>query len=358
MDGLLAGWPEAFPEDEVSVFGPASLRRATQSSGMKLILARTPLPPRRILQQQAELPLRRIARRVDAVVAPNLTCSIAGVAAPIVGTLCDLRHLRRPREFSTASRIFRSLVWTASARRMSGLVSISQFSLREASHLGFPLPRHRAVAPLGLDHVRRGHALSAKRNSVVCVSHRSSKGLEGVPSIWASVQAQLGASRPDLIITGVQTRDHPAVMQAMAAAGVVDGFRVTQFLPAATFHGAIAAAKAILYLSGYEGYGFVPSEARTLGTHSFVYDLAPYRERASHLSVTAVPIGDTAAIARELVAYLRKDSFEVPAMPLPGWADTARTYRALLSQVLQDRDQKDGRPSSETHPTQMSRDGT
>ena len=334
MDGLLAGWGEAYPEDRVSVFGPASLKGATESLGMTLVPARAPLPPRRIVQQQAELPLRGVARRVDAVVAPNLTCSIVGVAAPIIGTLCDLRHLRRPKEFSAASRIFRRVVWTASARRMSGLVSISEFSLREAGDLRFPLPPHRAVAPLGLDHVRRDPSITGKRNMVICVSHRHSKGLEGVPSIWANVQAELGAGAPELIVTGVSSSDHKDVRGAMAAAGVFDGFRVTGFLPTATFRRTIAEAKAVLYLSQYEGYGFVPSEATALGTHSFVFDIPPYRERASHLSVTAVPVSDTASIARELLAYLRHGRFAVAARPLPTWTDTVGTYRALLSKVL------------------------
>ena len=334
MDGLLAGWAEAYPDDEVFVFGPASLQRATESSGMTLVRARADVPPRRIVQQHVELPLRGVARRVDAVVAPNMTCPIVGVAAPIIGTLCDLRHLRRPNEFSRASRAFRRAVWTASARRMSGLVSISQFSLQEGGHFGFPLPPQLAVAPLGLDHVRLDPGVRGKQNSVVCVSHRSSKGLEGLPSIWASIQGEFGASRPELVITGISSRDHHDVTRAMAAAGVLEGFRVTEFLPTATFHRTIAEAKALLYLSPYEGYGFVPSEATALGTHSFVYDLPPYRERAQNLSVTAVPTGFTGALARELIAYLRHGDFDVEARPLPRWTDTAGTYRSLLSQVL------------------------
>ncbi len=334
MDGLLAGWAEAYPDDCVSVFGPTALGAATGSARMRLVRARTPIPPRRIVQQQAELPVRRVARGVDAVLTPNLTCPIAPVGAPIIGTLCDLRHIRRPDEFSSASRLFRRVVWTASARRMSGVVSISQFSLREADDLGFPLPRPRMVAPLGLDHVRPVPNVTEKRDAVVCVSHRSSKGLEGLPSIWADVQRYLGADRPELIITGVPTSEDQDVRRSMAAAGVSGGFRTTGFLPTPIFHRTIAEAKALLYLSPYEGYGFVPSEGTALGTHSFVYDLPPYRERTSHLSVTAVRVGDTQAITRGLVEYLRHGCFAVTPRPLPTWADTARTYRALVDEAL------------------------
>jgi len=90
----------------------------------------------------------------------------------------------------------------------------------------------------------------------------------------------------------------------------------------------------VLYLSTYEGYGFVPSEATVLGTHSFVYDLAVYRERASQLSVTAVPVDDAPAIARELVRFLRAGAGEVVAAPPPGWTDAAAAYRAFVEQVL------------------------
>jgi SAM-dependent methyltransferase len=109
---------------------------------------------------------------------------------------------------------------------------------------------------------------------------------------------------------------------------------VTGFLPEADLHRTIAEARAVLYLSAYEGYGFVPSEATVLGTHSFVYDLPPYRERAAQLSATAVPIDDTSALARELIGYLRADRPEVTAEPPPRWAETAEAYRALAERVL------------------------
>lgn len=334
MDGLLRGWSEAHPQDSVTVFGPVSLRLRAAALSFEMIEVQVGLPPRRILQQQVELPFRRLAQAADVVIVPNLACSIARLGAPIVGTLCDLRHLRRPREFSLASRVFRGAIWTASARRMSAVASISEFSLREADDLGFQLPLERAVVPLGLDHVRRGPGLRGKRNTVVCVSHRRSKGLSAVPSVWANVQRALGRARPDLIITGVPQAQHPNLIRVMAEAGVIDGFRVTNFLADADLHRTIAEARAVLYLSAYEGYGFVPSEATILGTHSFVYDLEPFRERSRQLSITAVPVDDAPAIARELTAYLLADPVDVVVEQPPVWADTAAAYRVLAERAL------------------------
>lgn len=333
MDGLLRGWAEAHPGDRVTVFGPASLGPRVADLGYTMVEARIGIPPRRILQQQLELPLRRSARPVDVVVTPNLTCSVTGLGAPIVGTLCDVRHLRRPQEFPPSARLFRAAVWGASARRMSAVASISAFSLQEADALGLRLPAVRAVVPLGLDHVRPPPVLGPKSNTVVCVGHRTSKGLDGIPSVWATVQAELGADAPDLVITGVGPDRQPDLARAMGAAGVARGFRMTEFLPVADLHRTIAQARVVLYLSGYEGYGFVPSEATALGTHSFVYDLPPYRERASALSITAVAVGDTAAVARQLVAYLRAEHTGVRADPPPHWADTAVAYRGLVDRV-------------------------
>lgn len=334
MQGLLRGWAEANPQDRLTVFGPLSLRSPSGAFDFEMVEARVQTRPRRILQQQIELPLRRLAGSADVVLVPNLTCSLVGIPAPIVGVLNDVRHLRRPQEFSRASRLFRGAVWAASARRMAAVISGSNFALSEAAELGLHLPKERAVIPHGLDHVSSNSHSGGKLNTVVCVGHRSSKGLLAVPAIWAAVQGELGAGSPELIITGVGRTQQADVLRAMGQAGVVDGFHLTEFLPVSQLHHTIATAKAVLYLSSYEGYGLIPSEATVLGTHSFVYDIPPYRERARDLSVTAVPVDDAVAVAGALVDYLRGGRFDVAATPVRRWADAALEYRAVIERVL------------------------
>jgi hypothetical protein len=334
MDGLLRGWTQAHPNDRVTVFGPAMLRSRLEHCEFDLIETRIDVAPRRVLQQQIELPMRRSARATDVVIVPNLSCTLVGLGTPIIGVLHDLRHLRRPQEFSHASRLFRAVVWPASVRRMSAVVSVSDFSLREADELGFALPLERAVIPNGLDHVREDLRATAKHNTVVCVGHRGSKGLHTIPQIWATVQAALGSDRPDLVVTGVGQDRQPPLLRAMSEAGVVDGFRVTEFLPEAELFRTIAEARAVLYLSSYEGFGLVPSESTVLGTHSFVYDLEPYRERASQLSITAVPVDDVDALARELTRYLRAGRVAVVADPPATWTDAAAAYRGVAERVI------------------------
>jgi len=187
-----------------------------------------------------------------------------------------------------------------------------------------------------------------KQNTVVCVGHRSSKGLHALPAIWSRVQAELGGSCPQLVVTGVSARWRADIVARFAASGLVDGYRLTGFLPERDFYTAIAQARALLYLSTYEGYGLVPSEATVLGTHSFVYDLAPYRERAAQLSITAVPVGDAVALGQELIRFLRADDRRVVTAPPPGWADAAGAYREFVERVLRmapDPTDGGGRPS-------------
>jgi glycosyltransferase involved in cell wall biosynthesis len=265
---------------------------------------------------------------------PNLTCTTVGLGVPIVGILHDLRHLRRPSEFSRASRLFRRVVWTASSRRMAAIASVSEFSLSEADDLGFRLPAERAVIPHGLDHVRRDTRTDAKKNTVVCVGHRNSKGLHALPAVWAEMQANIGINCPMLFITGVARDRQPELTRAMTAAGVVNDFCINEFLPESDLHRMIAEARAVLYLSAYEGYGLVPSEATALGTHSFVYDLAPYRERAAQLSITAVPVGNTGALVRALTGFLRAEPVAVVTDRLPRWSDAADAYHDLAERAL------------------------
>lgn len=338
MDGLLRGWPEADPDDEVTVFGPASFRAATHAAGYRLVVPRCRIAPRRIIQQQVELPLRGLARRFDAVVVANVACSLVDLGPPVVGTLHDVRHLRRPEEFPLASRVFRGAVWAASARRMAAVASVSRFSLQEADDLGLPLPRRRAVTPNGTDHLPAGLAGRAKQDIVVCVAHRASKGLHELPRLWADVQGALGAASPLLVVTGLPPARHADVAARMAAAGVTRGFRLSGFLAARAFYTTIAEARAVLYLSTYEGYGLVPSEASSLGTHSFVYDLPPYRERAGRLSVTTAPVGDAVALARSVAGFLRDGGTASPVGPPSRWADVAAGFRELARQAAEEHD--------------------
>lgn len=335
MDGLLRGWAEAHPHDQVTVFGPSSLRSRLNGADFSLVQPRFDIPPRRILQQQVELPIRHLARTADVVIVPNLACSLFGLGRPIVGTLNDVRHLRRPEEFSRGSRSFRGLVWAASARRMAAVVSISHFSLNEADALGLRLPKLRAVAPCGVDHLPVDLDVREKQETVVCVAHRASKGLHELPAIWAGVRAALGISCPLLVVTGVAQGRHAVVDAQMAKAGVTAGYRLAPFLSSPAFYSALAEARAVLYLSTYEGFGLVPSEASALGTHCFVYDLAPYRERPKQLSITSVPAGDAVALSRELAEYLRRGHSRVPAVEPNRWADFADVYRTLALRAIE-----------------------
>ena len=334
MEGVLAGWSRRFPEDDLVVFGPEDLRKCGVENA-EYVVPRMNFGPRRIVHQQVELPLRlkKQIRSSDVVVVPNIGCTIFPIGAPIVGVLNDIRHLRRPGEFSRTANYFRRIVWPASVSRMSGVAAISQFSLDEAAELNFSLPADRVVSPLGSDHCTRPVHIE-KRPVVVCVAHRNSKGTEDLSLIWREVENSLGSSF-ELVITGISDLEtRLGIEEAFRASGAQSVPRFAPYMPKHELHALLAESAAALYLSSYEGFGLVPTEATALGTRVFGYALAPYLERSDELTMSSVPEGQPKRLAEELVRFLQRGDFTEEPVPMFSWQQTAELLRGVCELAI------------------------
>ncbi len=338
MEGLLDGWSRLDTEDERIVYGPESLRRAVEAGGATLVTARSGIAPRRFTQQQAELPARLVVDRrlagSDVVVAANMTCSLIPGGPPVVGILHDVRHLRRPQDFSRSANRYRRIAWSRSARRMRAVVAVSEFSKDEAVELGLPLPDRVWTIPNGCDHVDSPTSEEVD-DVVLCVAHRSSKGIDDLAAVWSVVHEQLGDAAPSLLVSGVESGS-PGAASLSASFGrrALPTPRVIGYVSSAELYSTMSRSRAVLYLSHYEGFGLVPTESSALGRRTFAYDLAPYRERAEHLLLTTAPLGRPDLIGRRLVQYLAAERAETTPIDMPTWSQVAQQYRSALLEVV------------------------
>ncbi len=335
MKGLMEGWSRQFPSDSLAVFGPADL--TDNAPGVESLAPRIKLPPKGILQSQLELPLRhrRAIESSTAVISGHVARPLLPVSKPIIGTIHDVRHLRQPQDFHPLVNLYRRRMWSTGASRLAGAVAVSRFSLDEATELGMPLPEFVAVAKLGSDHVQRRTGV-AKQNFVLCVAHRGSKLDPGLATIWKQVEDQTQASTPRLVVSGVSDqRLRSQIGEQFRRAGVVGRPDFLDYMPQSDFEDLIESARAVLYLSNYEGFGLVPSEATALGTMSFTYDLPPYRERIDELCITMAPLGEPRELGEHLARYINStsDPAPTPAVVQTSWGETAQVYRDLVLRI-------------------------
>ncbi len=332
MRGLVRGWREEFPSDQLTVFGQQSL---VDGLDIEAVEPRSKIRPKRMTQQQIELPFRerKIASAADVVIVPNIGCSIAPLGSPIVGTLNDLRHLARPADFSRQARIYRGLTWPLFTSRMSAVAAISQFSLEEARRLGFKLPQHTGVARLGADHVPAQAASAITSPTIVCVAHRASKNPIELAAVGRDLQR---AGLDDIVIriTGMQSgKARVAVLQEFHRMKVRRPPEFIGYLDERDLYDLVATSRALVYLSRYEGFGLVPTEATRLGTRTFAYDLAPYRERMSELNATLAPVGGIGDLSESLVEFLSSADRPTVFPTQTSWRETAQTFRSLAAEV-------------------------
>lgn len=139
------------------------------------------------------------------------------------------------------------------------------------------------------------------------------KNLSGVLQAYAAYRRQCGAAALPLKLVGVSGEFDAGV----AALGTVS---------AETLSGLYAHARAFLFLSRIEGFGFPPLEALRAGAPVVCSDIPAHRELCAGLA-TLVPVDDAAAAARALC--------EITAVPEPASVRGERA-RAMADRVAHD----------------------
>ncbi len=238
------------------------------------------LPARIALQAAVQglwypLAVPRAARRagVDLVHHPRYGVSPEpGLRVPVVVTMHDVLVLSAPELFSAPIRAnFRALAGPL-ARRAAVVLTGSQASARDiAEHLRVPEERIR-VTPYGVEPRFRpapaSPALLARlgidRPYVACVGTlEPRKNLVTALRAFARVGERLGDGVALVVVGGRGWRNEAFEQELRRVRG---GVVLTGFLSDEDLVGVMAGARAFVYPSLHEGYGFPPLEAMACGT--------------------------------------------------------------------------------------------
>lgn len=233
-----------------------------------------------------QLVLPRLIRTAgaDVLFAPAYTAPLR-CPVPIVLTVHDVSFAAHPEWFSWREGLRRRVITRASARRAARVLTLSDFSKREAvRHLGLDQSRVdviylgtttlRATAPSYL------RPVGDDRREPLVLFVGSLFNRRHVPElIEGFVQLAARHDTARLEIVG-DNRTTPAidVDDLIARSGVADRIRARQYVSDAELSALYARASAFAFLSEYEGFGLTPLEAMAAGIPVVVLDTDVSRE--------------------------------------------------------------------------------
>ena len=193
---------------------------------------------------------------------------------PTVVTIHDVSFLAHPEWFRATSRAAFALA-APSAHRAARVLTVSRFSADEiARRLDVP-PGRIDVIPPGVDHQPAEPPTPEQE-----MAARSVLGFAGPyllhlgavherrrPDLVVGAFARLAERFPDLhlVVAGPTLPPAPDVLALARAAGVADRVHRVEWVPEEVRHAVLARARALLYLSVYEGFGLPALEAAAAG---------------------------------------------------------------------------------------------
>jgi glycosyltransferase involved in cell wall biosynthesis len=229
------------------------------------------------LWEQFQLP--RVARtdHLDVFFAPAYTAPLS-LTVPTVVTIHDLSYEAHPEWFRLREGARRRLLTRQSARRAAAVIAVSEFSKREViDRLG--LPEHRvSVIRSGIDApaVPANAGPAAPRLLYV----GSIFNRRHVPELVRAF-ARVARDHPEAsldIVGSNRTHPHENIVSLVESAGLNGRVRLQQYAQESVLRELYAGARAFVFLSEYEGFGFTPLEALAVGLPPVVGDTPVARE--------------------------------------------------------------------------------
>lgn len=252
------------------------------------------------------------ARGADVVHLPrHLVPPQRGLRPPTVVTIHDVLPLRAPQLFSRVIRANFRLLAPALARRADRILTGSRYTAGEIAELLAVAPERITVTPYGVDErfrpapmppERLRERFGIDRPYVACVGT-----LEPRKNLAAALRAfaALDDDEHALVVVGGGGWDGGEV-QALARS-VRGPVVLTGFVGDAELVGLLSAARAFVYPSLYEGFGFPPLEAMACGAPVITSNRASLPEVVGDAALLIDP-DDAPALAGALRRVLGDDA--------------------------------------------------
>jgi glycosyltransferase involved in cell wall biosynthesis len=264
VEHLLGQWHSIFADDELHVAVRVGSTLDTTGHTRHELKAHRPDVVGRPWAQSTSM--HRLIREIrpHVVLATAPTTTVRRMAPPLAVVILDLRHERRPDQFSRGRRLLRRISYGRSYSLADGFISISQRSLDDLHEL-HPSTRRKPglVAHLGADHVL-GWPEPSRRGPSISFAHHTNKNPDLILDAW-ELLAKRGRALPPLTILGLSGASRTHLEGVIATKGLGDHVKLAPFLPHDEFQRVMAEADMVVFPSDFEGFGLPVVEGMSLG---------------------------------------------------------------------------------------------
>lgn len=334
VDGVLRGWLEKYPEDQIVVIG-----------GKWVTEEFVDLTNLRVRVWPNEHALLRVVGQlvVSAVVfvqtRSEVLISLSPIVSPLVSnrkrtsTVHDWRHVKNPHEFSRGQLLYRKL-WRVSVATAGSVVAVSQKTQDET--LAIVPSARTAVVENGRDYAAywptEGETTpTSARVNVLTFGHHANKR----PELALDAFAKLNPDRRvqlRLVVLGARGTHRDELLTRARSLAIDDRCEFPGFVEEVTYRALVREAALILLVSSDEGFGLPIAEANYLGIPALVTSDSGLE--MIHPEGVFVAKPDPQSIADGIETVLASDILLIRPDPLATWAQTATGIRSRARAAL------------------------
>ncbi len=271
----------------------------------------------------AGFPFAARRRRVNVLWCPGYMAPPV-CSGKVALTICDVSFERHPEWFSPKHRLAFGALSRLSAARADRILTISEFSRAEISEVYRVPPSRIVFVPLGLDDRFRRQTDSERAGARRFLESIGVRGeflltygqLFTRRHVIESMRAfaEIAPRHPDLqfLIAGRDATFPPQNVDAVAAGlnrslGCPAIVRAP-YLPEEILPAILASARALVWLSEYEGFGYPPLESLFCGTPPVIGDYAVRSETVGDRAIVVRTPGDVGEIAGGMIRAIEDES--------------------------------------------------
>jgi glycosyltransferase involved in cell wall biosynthesis len=230
---------------------------------------RAGIRPFRIIFEQSGLPCLLAGNRIDVVLNPGYTASLAGSWASVT-VFHDLQYKRHPEFFRFFDLPFWKLLLPLAVRRSCRIIAVSESTACDLVHF-FPGAADKIrVIPHGVDRMffrigesRRLNGPSPKPYLLAVSTLHPHKNLERL--LDAFLRFRNAHPEYRLIVAGLEGFAAKHIRSRIGALGLNDSVVLTGWVPRADLYGLFENASAFIAPSLFEGFGLPLVEALAAG---------------------------------------------------------------------------------------------
>jgi glycosyltransferase involved in cell wall biosynthesis len=265
-ENLLKGWAQLDADDDIHVVLRPDVDLDLPESRSLTV---HPTGGSRFAAMDLRVPSLCRALRADAMLGVTPATTVAPLPCPRTIIALDLRHERRPEQFSTKARFLRVTSYAMGYHQADAIVCISHRTRDDLVDAHPYLRRRRVtVAQLGADHVLVWPPKQAGPEHALAFGQWGNKNVDLVVEAWGLLRAR-GDGLP-LVIVGLPDDAQEAVEADVTARGLQDVITVKPWLGKEEFRQTFTSASLVVFPSDYEGFGLPAVEAMRLGIPTVV----------------------------------------------------------------------------------------